>query len=154
MHGPFTPEQARRLQNTAYVVSATSFEEHCLWRDFSHEAWNAENRRSGEGRRILAKPGFHCKDRVDWEQVNPGWLETVGTVGDSPVAVSIGFSYLDGHLILFWEATSQVVDYRMIEAWLEANVPAYAKGKRTNAMNFHNCLHALKQLPPSSGDNG
>jgi hypothetical protein len=48
-----------------------------------------------------------------------------------------------GHKILFIDATSQLVDWAMIEEWIKSNVPLTAFRSngyvnKVDAMNFHN----------------
>ena len=56
-----------------------------------------------------------------------------------PVMLSIRFQQLNNHLVMFYEPTSQMVDWRMVEEWID-RVPIVAqKGKRdaqSDAMNF------------------
>lgn len=112
------------LSATKFAVEATGFERHMLWRDH-HQA-------------------------VSWEGNPAGYGVQLGKVGDMPVMLSTTFQVIDGHVVLFYHPTSQLVDYRMIEAWLKENVPAkWDKGTRiaqTDAMNFPHCLHALAEL--------
>ncbi len=83
---------------------------------------------------------------VKWEQGH-GWLITLGKVwvGSAlrklermPVTVSVNWNLLDGHLVGFYEAESQVVDHRMVDKYIRGNC-----AKHTNATNFHLCAHAL-----------
>lgn len=118
-----------RLAKTLFVVEATSFETQCLW---------AENAKDSSCRRFTPR---------QWEQVNPGWLVTVGELDSRPICVSMSWSRIDGHLVMFWEATSQVVDTVQIEKWLSQHFAGkWDNGTRqatTNAMNFHHCLNAI-----------
>lgn len=68
-----------------------------------------------------------------WKENNSGILETVGYLDDRPVCISLSTAVVDGHKILFWHATSQVVDHVLIDEWLKLNTP----DNRTNATNFH-----------------
>lgn len=88
----------------------------------------------------------HGKDA--WVQHGSGYLQTVGMVAKMPVAISINYNHVQGHKILFYEATSAVVDHRMIREWLDKVMPVTAfrdndprKGLNiSNAMNFSNVL--------------
>jgi hypothetical protein len=82
-----------------------------------------------------------------WKEKNSGLLETIGHLDDMPVCISLWTAEIDGHKILFYEPTSQVVDYRMIDNWLETNLPKTAFRKdgyvnRSDSMNFHNLFLA------------
>jgi len=110
------------LAGVVGVVEANSFESLMLWE---------ENQRL---------------DRWRWEQDSMGLLETVGHLADMPVCISLYKSRINGHLLLFWHATSAVVDHRLIDKWMVETLPLSAmrdgdprKGvNRTNAMNFSN----------------
>lgn len=118
-----------RLAKTLFVVEATSFEQHCLWAETATES----NCRRFEPRR--------------WEQVHPGWLVRIGKLDSRPICVSMRWNRIDGQLVMFWEATSQVVDTVQIEKWLSQHFTGkWGNGTReatTNAANFHHCLNAI-----------
>lgn len=92
-------------------------------------------------------------DRMPWEQDTEGLCPQVGTLAKNPVRIAIFWNRIGGvynketgqfddrRLVLFWEATSRVVDFEMVEKWLEERTPN-AK-VRTNAMNFHLVAHAI-----------
>jgi hypothetical protein len=122
-------------KTTAFVVEATSFESLELW-----SAWHKPV--AGEGSRYQRESD---PANAPWEQLNPGCVVTVGHLAKMPVCVSLSWSRVHGQLVLFWEATSMVVDNRLVEAWLTKHVPAYKDGRHTNAINFHNCVHELKR---------
>lgn len=111
------------IRDAVFVVEATHCEKQCFWE---------QNSRS---------------NRVKWEHVSMGYGHQVGTlkVGRKvhPVVVAVSFAILDGSLVAFYEPTSRVVDYDMVEAWVKAESPAYASGKECNADNFHHCLGAV-----------
>jgi hypothetical protein len=85
------------------------------------------------------------KQEYSWEQNLCGYLETVGFLGKMPICISLRTSVVNGHKILFWDATSQVVDHKKIDKWFKKNLPESARRddgspNRTDAMNFHNIL--------------
>lgn len=102
------------------VVEATSYESMCLWRE------------------------YHKERGMPWEADLGGYLPTIGQLDGRPVCLSLFVKKIDGHKLLFIEATSQVVDHKMIDEWLKANLPATAFQpggeyiNYQNAMNFHN----------------
>lgn len=115
-------EQATYLSDVIGVVEATSYEKLMLW---------SENR----GR----------DNPKTWEEGRIGFGETVGHLDDMPVCISVLVDRVDGHKILFLEATSRVVDHRMIDVWLAEHLPPSAfrddeheHVNRTDSMNFHN----------------
>jgi hypothetical protein len=123
-----TNEANRRA--TVYLVEANDFTTIRLWLEWAEEG-------AGEG---WSSP-FR---RVPWQQIALGYTRIIGELAGMPVAVCVSFARIKGHVAAFYEATSEVVDHRMIEAWLESEFPA-ARG-RTDAMNFHRCLEALDLL--------
>lgn len=113
----------RFLAGTVGICDATGYEELALWRE------------------------LHQEQKKTWVQ-HGGYLITVGHYHKRPVCLSMMPVDVDGHKIMFIEATSQMVDHAMIDAWLEYHMPETCfndrgNGKylnRANAMNFHNVL--------------
>jgi hypothetical protein len=95
------------------------------------------------------------KDRVAWEEDNYGCFAVVGKAFRHDIAVQFWWAKLDGHRVLFYEPTSQVVDHRTIDAWLKTNCnPQWDGGSRRahcDATNFHLCVQAIKALSRSAG---
>jgi len=113
-----------RLKETFFLVNATHFEAGCL-----REAWNT---------------------KVSWEHMPEGNRHQVGNVGSRPVVIQIFWVRINGKLIGFWEATSQIVDYEMIDKWFRENCnpPKWNKGRlnaRCNPANFHLCVNAIEE---------
>jgi hypothetical protein len=109
------------LAGVTAVVEANNFEKSMLW---------AENRRRATPR--------------TWEDNLSGRGATVGHFGGEPVAISLFTANIDGEKVLFWHATSQTVNYPMVDEWLEQNLPRTAfraddpdRLNRTDAQNFH-----------------
>lgn len=103
------------------LVEATDFERHMLW---------ADNGGMGTA-------------KLEWVENLSGLLEVVGHLDDMPVCISLMKATVDGKLLLFWHPTSQVVDHRIIDDWMEKNIPQSARRSggsihRTDPMNFHN----------------
>lgn len=109
-------EMVEFLGGVVGAVEATSFERLCLWQE-----------------RDKTKP---------WVQGLSGFLERVGEINDLPVCISLQVDEVDGHRLLFYNATSRAVDHDQIKTWLHANLPDTAKRdgrvNRVDAMNFHN----------------
>lgn len=114
------------LNGVVGIVEANSFEKMCLWRE-----WNDMGK--------------------SWVPTVHGYLATVGNVGDMPVCISILTETVEGQKILFWDATSRVVDHQMIEEWLKTIVTSALKEdgylNKTDAMNFHNVFQRLSPSP-------
>ena len=117
------------LRGVVGVVEANSFEKHMLWKDRGTDVW--------EG---------YCE----------GYLETVGHINKRPVCLSILVDVVNGHRLLFIEPTSQLVDHKMIDAWLLNVLPATAYRdfpndppkiiNRTDAMNFRNIFRNVQYI--------
>lgn len=111
----------KRLPHVMFVVDANSYERLALWREFQRA--------------------------VKWEDDSSGFGEVVGKVGDDNVNICLNFATLNGQVVMFVDTISQVVDHRMVDAWLEKHcAPRYDNGQRlarTNSMNFAHCLHAV-----------
>lgn len=122
-----------RLKETLFVVEATSFEEQALW--CTHAAINSSERK------IYGKA-------VSWKQMH-GWLVTVGEFHKHPVCVSMHWNLIDGYPVMFYYATSRIVDHTMIDEWIDAHFSGtWDNGHRrakTDAMNFHHCIHAIRE---------
>ncbi|MBW3243299.1 hypothetical protein KUV57_11385 [Epibacterium sp. DP7N7-1] len=112
-------EVAKFLEGVTGVVEANSFETMCLW-----------ERHTMHGRA--------------WEEVSTGYGATVAVLHDRPVALSLRIAIVEGQKVLFIDATSELVDWKLIDAWLEKNLPASAydgdRINRSDAMNFANVL--------------
>jgi len=106
------------LEGVFGAVEATSFEKLCLWSEYNER-------------------------KLQWEDSPFGILFKVGEVDSRPVYVSLTTAIVAGKKILFYNATSEIVDYNMIEEWLKDVLPESARQitgfvNKTDAMNFHN----------------
>ncbi len=128
----------RFLAETFYAVEATSFERHTLWAQHARgSVFPPVDRRNGERAfRLLA-----------WEELNPGGMVTVGSIGRGKkargVCLSTTFARIEGRVVLFHEITSQLADHLMAEAWLAENCPNW-KEAHCDASGFGRCLSAIK----------
>ena len=73
----------------------------------------------------------------EWTRCSAGKGITLGRIDDMPIVASFRNAIVQGKKILFWNATSQVVDYRVIEKWFSENYPVTRK---TDAVNLVNLL--------------
>ena len=112
-----------RLSETMFIVEATSFEQHCLWEK-------------------------HHKE-LDWEQINSGWLVTVGELDGRPCCISTSWARIESQLVMFYNQCSQVTDTLQTYAWLHKYFKGtWSNGRRvasTDAQNFHLCLSAIRE---------
>jgi hypothetical protein len=125
-----------RFDKTFYLIETDDCSRLTLWREYSKEAPKCGPMLGGEN---MLNP---IHGRLEWEQDNPGKIIHVGDCDDRPVHISCFWNILDGKYVCFWEATSQVVDYKLIEEWFALYCP---KARQTNAMNFHNCHLDIKR---------
>ena len=109
-----------KLDATEFVIEANSFEHLRLWE--------------------------RLHNTYEWNDDGLGYLETVGTLDDMPVCISLRWSTVNGMRMLFWHPTSTVVDHRLIDKFFEEKCnPKYDNGSRranTDSMNFHHAIHA------------
>jgi hypothetical protein len=127
---------ATLLAQTFYLIEATDFEMQYL---------TERNERS--------------QNPVIWEQQSGGYLPTIGTLDDRPICLSFRWATLDGALVLFWHATSMVVDHGQIIIYMRKTFPhlfpdpVYNGSFASNATNFHCCVNALKGRKASLANN-
>lgn len=118
-------ELAAFLQGVTGLVEATNEEKFRLWQQF----------------------------QAEWTDDSAGLLETVGTFAGMPVCVSLHLSNVRGERLLFYHATSRVVDHRLIDQWIEAVMPATARRangrvNKTDAANFPNVFRRAALAEP------
>lgn len=116
-------ELAERIGKTEYLVEADLFAVQCLFE------------RHSEG---IA---------FSWEGGSGIGLQ-VGTLDDRPVMLSLSWYAIGGALVCFWSSESEVVDHRMIKAFLAENFKGVPT---TDAQNFHHVLRfvADREGPPA-----
>jgi hypothetical protein len=125
---------AERIAATQYLVEADDFAQSALWERYASETY----------RRDWAA--------VSWEQLNPGTLRTIGHVGDLPVCVCLSWARIGSLLVCFYEATSVMVDWNMVKAWLRDTFPNVPK---TDATNFSHCAAKARTISaPIPGPEG
>ena len=119
------------LENVFYSVEADSFATQVLWENWAKGAEDINGKRFS---------------RVEWESISSGRMVEVCYMeqGTRPVMLSLWMAIIEGREVLFYQSSSQVVDWVAIEKWLEANVPSFKK-RHTDAMNFHNAVHAIRR---------
>lgn len=137
-HAAYSAQPENYKRDTVFCVKASSHEMHMLWRDFANN-------------RTAQEYGPPTRRRVKWEQLNPGSMPTIGTLDKRPICLTIFWARIDGQVVMFYEVTSELVDWRKIRAWLDAeykHVPMWDKGTRRpfcDAQNFHLCLTAIDE---------
>lgn len=107
MMGSSDDEMTRLWKETKLIVEANSYERMTLW-----DKW---------------------VDKTEWQQHLQGRLVTVGAYRNRAVCVSLVWATIRGKAVCFLEATSELVDWKMIDAWLKKEFPGVRK---VDAMNF------------------
>jgi len=117
-----------RCEKTFFCVEANFNETQYIWEKLAHQ------------------------QGVDWRQ-DTGILETIGTLTvegeELPVSLSLMWNWVRGKLICFYDATSRVVDHKMIEDYLDSHIikDKTWDGSRktiTDASNYHHMWHAIQ----------
>ena len=121
----------KKITEAVAIVSATGNEHQCLWSEFSKQATPLM--------KLFLTEGNY--KRFDWESDQSGYFAHLGHFCEAPVCVSITFAKIEGHTIVFWHATSEVVHHGMIEDFFKS---LNTKATNTDAGNFVNILHVIE----------
>lgn len=79
-----------------------------------------------------------------WKECRSGYGLIVGTTDDRPTMLSLLVDEIKGKKILFYYATSQLVDHNHIDNWLRENFKVLlSRHMKTNATNFANIVNRL-----------
>lgn len=130
-------ELKKMFEGVKGVVEASRFEYHTLWRTYSKRGQGATNKTDA----IIT---------FDWFESGHGLGVTVGHIARLPVFINLHVDTIEGHKVLFYEATSRAVDWTMIEEWLEKNLPDSAKRRdgvylnKSDASNFVNVIWEIR----------
>lgn len=116
-------------QNVRGVAAEVDSYSHTqLWKEYSVAAAKAFPSEAG------------TRKRFQWEDHTVGIGHTIpGLLFDTTLHLFV--SEIEGHLVLFWEATSMQVDYQAARDWIQDN---FTKAiVHSDAMNFGNIIIAL-----------
>lgn len=119
-HQKWEDETNKRINETVYVVEATSEEMNNIWL-----RWNTV---------------------LNFDQIGQGLFTTIGQFHNFPVCVAVSWFKIEGKLVAFYESTSRVVDNTMVEDWVDKTFPILKRGRcdyHTNATNFRHCLSSV-----------
>lgn len=130
----YKAEHEKYFKDVVFLVEANAYEKHSLWNDFFHT------------------PRYINYKLDSWGDIMEGAYVEIGQVDNRPVCVSITWGILNGYKVLFYNACSQVVDYKMVEKWtnhfplqtLKYNPNLHSI--RCDAENFYNCIRAINSL--------
>jgi len=119
----------QNASNVIYLIEATSFEISTLYTRY--------------------------KDT--WKDVTHGGpMVTVGHINGRPIVVMMTIHNIEGSDFLFYEATSQLVDFVMVEDWFKTKFPhLFAPDdvhQRCDANNFHNAAHKAIRIREKAGE--
>jgi hypothetical protein len=123
----FDGSDAELFKDVIFLVRASSEEEFCLWQHFAHDSPHR----------------IHQNVCINWKRRNPGELVQIGELDRRPICASVSYVYLNDKLVMFYDGTSQLVDWAMIDAWVEhytLKTVRYDNGSRwahCKAANFH-----------------
>ncbi len=114
----------KRFKDVVFVVEATHFEQHCLWKEH-HE-------------------------KLNWEEDSHGFWQTIGHIADMPITINVFFAKILGQTICFYESPSMVTHHDMVKDWIikQAGNPKWDNESRRahcDAWNFHHCVAACRQ---------
>lgn len=117
-----------KLAQTVFLVEADSFAQHMLCNRYG------------------TRPDSH----KSWQQDPVGLAWTVGRFHGRPVVLSTSWFIIGGRRVGFYDCTSELVDWAMVEGWLDANLPHLAaqgdvKARRCEVNNFGECLNYLNE---------
>jgi hypothetical protein len=113
-----------RLAKTFFIIEATDFERHMLWRE------------------------YHSK--VKWEENiggPSGGLITVGHDNNRPCCISTSWARIDEQLVMFYDNCSRITNHDKTEKWLKENFKGEYNGRRSacGAMNFGQCIYSIEK---------
>ncbi|MFA6199260.1 MAG: hypothetical protein WC679_02475 [Bacteroidales bacterium] len=104
------------MKKTMFAVEANSFEEHCLWDKYN--------------------------SKLKWGEFTSGTMKTFYSESGRPICVSLCWAYINDFLVLFYFPTSELVDWVIINEWLESLNFKY----KTDAQKFHNIVIEINDL--------
>ena len=120
---PFQKTDAEYFQDVVHLQEATHQEQFMFWKVYFEDA----------NRDLIGIKS--------WRQ-GAGVLVHIGELAGAPVNIVLSWDFLNEKKVIFYEAVSQVVDYRMVEAWLKHFAPNISK---SSSSNFHLCLHEIRE---------
>lgn len=109
------------------AVEANSFETMCIWSDYSPSSDK--------------KTKWHANE---WTQILSGGMFTLGNIYKRPINVEYRFAIIDGHYVMFYSPCSSLVDYRMVQNWLDHELPGVKV--KTEAPHFHIVMNMIREL--------
>lgn len=116
----------KRLANTFYAIEADSYACHMIWAKYFHDVPKAE-------RKFIVIQDSHL---ISFE---------IGRIGKRPIILSLRWYTVNDHLVLFYDCTSQLADWKMVEDWMKKYMPHIKE--KSDAMNAYNVLRYCEKKP-------
>lgn len=113
-----------RLANVVAFVEATTFEENCIWANFTEK--------------------YNRVQKSEWVQ-GTGLFKNVGYIQKRPINITLSFSTIKGKVVCFYDAVSPLADHEMIGKWIRQQ-SAQKNVVYTDAQNFHIALQRVEEL--------
>jgi len=126
-------ELNERIEKTEYLVEADSAHSHFLWQEWADEA------------RGMGYTSPYDKPSFKWKQ-HQGIMLEVGRIEDRPICITIMWNEIGGALIGFYNASSQLVDHKMVEEFLKKK---FKDTPKTDTMNFAHVIGYLEKRKPN-----
>lgn len=155
-------EIEKRWADTVFIVDANDFARHALWREWAKEAVEAGH--------VSPTPHEKHDFRIEWEQHSLGQIYTIASVHVTAKEDEAGYSLpvcvcctwvtlgpKPGKTVLFYDATSRLVDWTIVDDWLLDRFKGTWDGNRrarTDATNFGHCVQAVRGMLAASGARG
>lgn len=117
-----------RLVNTFYAIEADSYACHMIWAEYFFN---------------IPKD----KRKFEFVQEPVGISFEIGRIEKRPIMLSFRWYTINGHLVLFYDCTSQLADWKMVNEWLNKYMPHIKE--KSDAMNAHNVLRYCEKKPES-----
>lgn len=119
---PFNPAHEAVFKDVVYIVESTYNERHLFWEKFHY------------------KPFYDDFKINSWEQEMSGIGITIGHVDGRPVVIDITWAKLEGYRVLFYDAMSQLADWKMIEDWFSHWRKDRPHIQSTDSTNVGHCI--------------
>ena len=126
-----------KIREVVYCVRSTTDEQFFLWQMHSVD--------SPYSHAFGSRP-------VEWQSVSVTTrLVEVGKLNKRPICFEYDIVLIDGLPVMFYSASSVLVDWDAIKSWMATNVPIYATYRQhCGARSFAHCLHFLSCYDPLS----
>ena len=115
-----------RFAQVEFIVAADDFSQQALW-----GMW---------------------QEGITWDSDTSRLTVGLGILIGRNVTVEVRFARLNGHMVMFYNSNSDLVDHNLVNTFVEdvrkialAARPGSAPADKTDASNFHTCVHFCKR---------